>query len=116
MAIDAIPVRTDTINVTLQEIATSTGNGTAFAVEAFKTLTIEISGTSTSRTIHFEGSSVGGTYYPIMGARLSDLETNIQTTGTGEVWQFNITGLVNFRVRLSAVDGGNVSVKGRAVA
>jgi hypothetical protein len=32
------------------------------------------------------------------------------------VWQFDVTGLVNFRARIAAVAGGTVSVKGKAVA
>lgn len=47
--------------------------------------------------------------------RLSDMLLSTQTTNLNEVWQFDATGLVNFRVRLSDVAGGNVTVKGRAV-
>lgn len=103
-------------DVTLQNAATATGNGTALDVKGLKTLTVEVSGTSTSRTVIFEGASVSGTYYPITGVKLSDYTSATQTTGTGEVWQFDITGLVNVRARVSAVAGGNVSVKGKAVA
>lgn len=104
------------VDVTLQNAASAVANGTALAVGGVKTLTLEISGTSASRTIIFEGASVSGTYYPVMGTKLSDLTTATQTTGTGEVWQFDVTGLVNFRARISAVAGGNVSVRGKAVA
>jgi hypothetical protein len=105
-----------TVDVTLQNAVTSNGVGTPFSVAAYKTLTIEITGTSTSRTIAFEGSSVSGAYYPIQGVRLSDLSFGTSTTGNSEVWQFDITGLTNFRANLTAVTGGNVSVKGKAVA
>ncbi|HOM03511.1 MAG TPA: hypothetical protein PLH43_11915, partial [Acetivibrio sp.] len=40
---------------TFHNAATSTGNGTEFTVGNMKTLTIEIYGTSTSRTIEFYG-------------------------------------------------------------
>lgn len=104
-------------DVTLQDLATATGNGTPFTVGGFKVLTVEITGTSTSRTIVFEGSSVSGTYYAISGTKLTDLATANQTTGTGEVWQFDVTGLATFRARISVAPvGGNVSVKGKAVA
>lgn len=104
-------------DVTLQDQATATGNGTPFTVGGFKVLTVEITGTSTSRTIVFEGSSTSGAYYLISGTKLTDLATANQTTGTGEVWQFDVTGLVNFRARISVAPvGGNVSVKGKAVA
>lgn len=81
-----------------------------------KTLTIEIYGTSTSRTIAFIGRGPSGTDRAIMGVRLSDLATAVSTTGTGELWQFDVTGLVSVFCDLQAVAGGNVSVKGRMVA
>jgi hypothetical protein len=51
-----------------------------------------------------------------MGVRLSDLATGINTTGTAEYWQFDVTGVYQVVMDLTAVAGGNVSVKGRAVA
>lgn len=109
-------IGSSTTDFVFHDAAIAVGEGTPFDVGGYRTVTIEITGTSTSRTILFEGSSVGGTYYPIKGMRLSDLMMGAQTTGTGEVWQFEVAGLVNFRARISAVSGGNVSVKGRAVA
>jgi hypothetical protein len=105
-----------TINVTLQNAAASMGVGSPFSVGAYKTLTIEITGTSTGRTISFEGSSVSGAYYPIQGVRLSDLSFGTSTTGNNEVWTFDITGLTNFRTNITSVAGGNVTVNGKAVA
>lgn len=102
-------------NMTLQN-ATTAGNGTAFTVGSNKTLTISISGTSTSRTVVFEASDVDGNFTPFQGVRLSDLEMGIQTTGTNEKWQFEVTGITSFRARVSAIAGGNVVVKGTAVA
>lgn len=102
--------------IVFQNAVTSTGNGTTFTVGAYKTLTLEIAGTSTDRTIIFEGASVSGVYYPIMGVKLADLSMATQTTGSGEVWTFEITGLVSFRARLASIAGGNVTVKGKAVA
>lgn len=103
-------------DVTLQNAATATGNGTALAVGGLRTVTVEVTGTSTSRTIIFEGASVSGVYYAMMGVKLADFSTATQTTTNNEVWQFDVTGLVNFRTRISAVAGGNVSVKGKVVA
>lgn len=102
-------------NMTLQN-ATVAGNGTVFTVGSTKTLTISISGTSTSRTVVFEASDVDGNFTPFQGVRLSDLEMGVQTTGTNEKWQFEVTGITSFRARISAVAGGNVVVKGTAVA
>lgn len=103
-------------DVTLQNAATAAGNGTPFVVEGFKTLTIEIIGTSTSRTIFFEAASVSNISLPIQGVKLLDMSVGSSTTGNNELWQFDVTGLVSFRARLSSVAGGNVSIKGKAVA
>lgn len=104
---------------TFQNAVTTAGNGTAFGVttasKSYKTITLEITGTSTSRTVVFEGSSVSGAWYPIQGVKLSDLSMGTQTTGKDEVWQFEVTGLAAFRTRVSAVAGGNVTVKGKVV-
>lgn len=102
-------------DVTLQSDAIAAGNGSEITVGGAETATLEISGTSTSRTILFECQSVGGAWYPIQGVRLSDLSMATQTTGKDEVWQFDITGLAAFRARITAIAGGNISVKGRVV-
>ena len=103
-------------DITFQDAATGTGNGTEFSVGAYRTLTIEIYGTSTSRSVTFYGKSKSGTLRALMGVRVSDFATATSTTGTGEIWQFDITGLDYVVMDLTAVAGGNVSVKGRAVA
>lgn len=105
-----------TTTATLQNNVTTTGTGTPFTVGAYKTLTIEITGTSTSQNINFEASSISGTYYPIQGVRLSDYSMATSTTGINEVWTFDITGLQNFRANLTSVSGGNVTIQGKAVA
>ncbi|MGE7650480.1 hypothetical protein ACQKM1_22295 [Peribacillus frigoritolerans] len=111
-----MPVKSSVKDVVLHDVVTATGNGTALAVGDTKTLTIEVYGTSTSRTLVFEAAGVTGTFYPVKGIKLTDLSMDTQTTGSGELWQFDLTGVVQFRARLTAVAGGNVSVKGKAVS
>jgi hypothetical protein len=101
---------------TFQNAATTTGNGTAFVVGSYKTITVEIYGTSASRTVTFYGKSKSGTLRAIQGVRISDFTLATSTTTTGEIWQFDITGLDYVVMDLTAVAGGNVSVKGTAVA
>jgi hypothetical protein len=103
---------------TLQNAATATGNGTAIYMGAADTFKItEISGTSTSRTIVFEVSNAeNGTYSAVQGVRLSDLVMASQTSNNSEVWQIDGLAGLWFRARVSAVAGGNVTVKGKAVA
>jgi len=100
----------------LQNAVSAVGNGTAISVGNLKTLTLEIYGTSTSRTIVFEGASTSGAWYAIQGVKLQDLTTGSQTANKDELWQFDVTGLVSFRSRISAISGGNVTVKGKAVS
>lgn len=104
------------VDVSLQNAASATGNGTVLTVGGIKTVTVEIYGTCTSDTVVFEGASTSGTFYSVSGTRLSDLTVASQTTGLNEVWQFDVTGLVSFRARISAVAGGNISVIGKGVA
>lgn len=105
-----------TVEITLQNAVSSAGVGTPFVVGAYKTLTIEITGTATTRNITFEGSSISGAYYSIQGVKLTDLSFGTSTTGINEVWSFDVTGLSTFRANLTTVVGGTVSVKGKAVA
>lgn len=103
-------------DVILHDQVITTGNGTPFTVSTYKTLTIEIYGTSSSRTITFYGKSKSGTLRLLTGINMSTFTTATNTTGTGEIWQFNITGLDYVIIDVTAVAGGNVSVKGKAVA
>jgi hypothetical protein len=100
---------------TFLDAASTPTSGTIVAVEDYKTLTIEIYGTSSSRTVNFYGIGESETSRALMGVKLSDLVTGTSTTGTGELWQFDITGLVSVTIDLTAVAGGNVSVVGRLV-
>jgi hypothetical protein len=103
------------IDVVFHSNATSTGNGIEKKVGNFKTLTIEIFGTSSSRTLTFNAKMKSGTIRAITGVRLSDMSTGTSTTGTGEIWQFDITGLESVIFPLTALAGGDLSVKGRMV-
>lgn len=106
----------DVADIIFLDSVSSVTSGSVFPIGRFTTVTLEITGTSTSRTINFEGSSVSGTFYQIQGTKLSDLTLASQTSGTGELWQFTVTGLVSFRTNLTAVAGGTVTVKGKGVA
>lgn len=103
-------------DITLQTPTTSPGNGTEFDVGAFRDLTIEIYGSSTNRTIVFEAAGPSGVFKPIPGFRTLDFEMATQTTGNNESWSFDITGQKKFRAKITAVVGGNVTIKGTAVA
>jgi hypothetical protein len=87
-----------------------------YNVGSYRTLTVEIYGTSTSRTINFSSIGFSGNPYPLSGVRLSDLNVATSTTGTGEIWKFEVAGIDFIKIDVASVAGGNVSVKGRFVA
>jgi len=105
-----------TEDVTFHDAATVAADGTAFTVLGYKTLTVEITRTAGTSTIAFIGEGPSGANIALMGVNLSTLATATSTTGTGEIWQFDVTGLTSVFMDLQAVAGGNVSVKGKAVA
>ena len=105
-------------DVTFQDAATAIGNGASLTVGGLKTLTVGIAsaGGNTARTIEFHGVGPAGNDILITGAKLNDLSTGTSTTGTGEIWQFDIRGLASVYMKLTAITSGNVTVKGKAVA
>lgn len=111
-----LPTKGSFSEVTFHDAAVAIATGKALNVGAEKSLTLEIYGTSTARTLIFEAAGASGVFRPISGIKLSDLTTRSQTTNTDELWQFDITGVHQFRVNLTTVTGGNVSVKGKVVS
>ncbi len=103
-------------DIVFQSAVSAIGDGTPLTVSGVKNLTISITGTSTSRTIIFEEGDIDGNYTIIKGARRADLTLATQTTTTAEVWQFEVVGAHTFRTRISAIAGGTVTVKGKAVS
>ena len=104
-------VRTE--DVIFHDAVVAPATSTVFEVGAYKILTLEIYGTSATRTITFNYKGESGTLRLISGVKLSDFSMGTGTTGSGEVWQFDISAFKYFVVDLTAVAGGNVSVKGR---
>lgn len=108
-------------DVTLQDASTASGNGTTFApIDGNYTLTFEITGTSTSRTIVFELAGPSGQYMPITAFSVNDPTKFGQQTSGGsnsspESWQVVVPAGYAFRARISVIAGGDVTVKGKAV-
>lgn len=101
--------------VILQNNVIIPSNGITFTVNSFDKATIFITGTSTSRTIVFEGSDSEGNWYPALFAKIPDLTMSSQTTGNNEVWSIDLTDWFAIRARVSAVAGGNVRVTAKVV-
>lgn len=101
--------------VTFQNNVTAPSNGTIFTINSFDKATFFITGTSTSRTIIFEGSDGKGNWYSALATKIPDLTMAYQTTGNNEVWTIDLTDWVAIRVRVSAVVGGTVNITGKVV-
>jgi hypothetical protein len=104
--------------VTFHEAAVAAADGTAFTVGGYKTLTVEILRTATSGTIAFTAEGPSGADILISGVNLASFATATSTTGTGELWQFDITGLtkVFMDITVMVAGAGSITVKGTAVA
>jgi len=103
-------------NWIFQNNAVALGDGNILLISAgMMTLTIEITGSGTN-TVIFEGRSTeGSTYYPIAGVNLADFTVATSTSNKGCIYQLSLEGLTAFRVRVSALTSGTVSVSGTVV-
>ena len=109
--------------VTLQSNALATGNGTPYTPTSPETLTFEISGTSTSRTIVFELAGPKGVYVAHPAIKVGDTTyTAVASTTLGSdtspaSYEVDIPANYSFRARISvAPEGGDVDVSGWAVS
>lgn len=116
---NSVPVFSKYTTHIFHDTETSTSNGTQLNINSEKSLTIFTSGTSTSRTLEFKGKDIDDNIYDIVGVKINDTNfiTSINTTNINEVWYFeNIEGYTAIYINISAIAGGNVTVKGKVVA
>jgi hypothetical protein len=100
---------------TFQDAVTTAGNGTDLTITRTDKVVIEVSGTSASRTVQFFGEMPSGTFIPVYGLSLTDRTTMATSTNAEDCWEFDTTGILKLRMRVNAVSGGDVTVKGIAV-
>lgn len=108
---------------TFHDQSVISGNGNEFIVEKeisnlavidSDIMIVEITGTATSGTTYFEIKvTPDGSFFPIAGVRTSDYKLATSTTGTNEVWQFEIAPYYSVRCRVSDVSGGYITIKSR---
>lgn len=96
--------------------AIEAADGTVFTVGSYKTLVVSIKRTAGSSTVAFKGRGANGDDISIMGVNLTTLATANSTTGTGELWQFDVAGLTSVFMDVTALVTGPINVKGKAVA
>ena len=77
-------------------------------------INIEVSGTSTSFSIVFEGKGIGEEWYqiPVVNIQTMGVASTIQTKS---IYQLNLTGLTKIRTNLTNIENGNITTKGRVV-
>ena len=107
-------------NVIFHNEAIATGNGEEFSIKFNYsndlTLALDITGTATSRTLVFQAKAQNGNWINVIGYNSTDASSAITTTSTDdEIWKFDLTGYTGFRVVISAIAGGNVTVIGTVV-
>lgn len=118
LALRVINKESDVDDVVFHDAAVVAADGASLVVGGKKTLVVEILRTATSGTIAFMAEGPSGADIPLIGVNLSTLAMATSTTGTGELWQFDITGLTKVFMDITAMvaGDGSITVKGTAVA
>ncbi|MBZ5518415.1 phage portal protein [Bacillus sp. KS1] len=101
-------------DVIFHENAEEAGEGSIFSAGAWKKLLVEITGTAESGHVAFWGRSISGKNVPIRGIRSEDGTSAAGTSGTEEVWSFDIAGFKEIIMEIKSISGGSLSVKGTA--
>lgn len=101
-------------DVIFHENAAEAGEGSIFSAGAWKKLLVEITGTAESGHVAFWGRSISGKNVPIRGIRSDDGASAAGTSGTEEVWSFDIAGFKEIVMEIKSISGGSLSVKGTA--
>lgn len=98
-------------DVTLQNAATGTGNGTVLTTTGYGTAIIQVTGTFVA-TITFEGTADGSNYQSISATQIgtSTIATTATTTG---IFRLSVSGITSIRARISAYTSGSVTAIGR---
>ena len=79
------------------------------------TVTVFITGNSTSRTIVFEGMDGEGNWWSMPAFKLPNYDLANQTTGNNESWELDLANYVAVKCRVSSVAGGYVRITARVV-
>lgn len=101
-------------DVIFHENAAEAGEGSIFSAGAWKKLLVEITGTAESGHVAFWGRSISGKNVSIRGIRSDDGTSAAGTSGTEEVWSFDIAGFKEIVMEIKSISGGSLSVKGTA--
>jgi len=101
-------------SVTFQDAVTGVANGTALDVGGLVAVSIQVEGV-VGETITFEGTVDGSTWYAVQAVNVTN--GTVATTATADgLYLAPVTGLDQFRCRISTADSGTVTVIGRGLA
>ena len=100
---------------TFHDAATVAADGTDMDVAGLNTVSVQISGTSTTRTILFKHSVDNTNFLDIIGMDIATLSPSVSTTSTGKTFMFDVRGISKLRIDLEAVASGNVTIKGLGI-
>jgi hypothetical protein len=98
-------------DVTMQNAATATGNGTVLTTTGYGTAVVQVTGTFVG-TITFEGSVDGTNYHAISATQMGTTTIATTATTTG-IYRTSVSGLTNIRARVSAYTSGSITAVGR---
>lgn len=102
------------VTATFQSAVAAPGNGTPLAVDLYTAVAVQVTITNTA-TVTFEATSDGTTWVSRACTSVADTIGSLVTTATASgVYQCNIAGMQQFRVRVSAYTSGTVTATGRA--
>jgi hypothetical protein len=96
------------------EISSTPASATEIEIGTINSIKIEISGTSTSRTVTFGAKLTSESdAVSIMGCNLSTYALATSTSGvSAELWEFdNLPGLYSLVITPTVISGGNLTVK-----
>ena len=101
-------------------LATATATGEEYNIkfnyDNDLVMVVSIGGTATSRTLVFQAKDDNGNWVNVLGYNATDATSAITTTSiANEIWKLDLTGFAGFRVSITAIAGGNVSVTGKVV-
>jgi len=101
------------VNHTFQSAAVANANGTALGVGGLPAVGVQVEGITTA-TVTFEGTIDGSTWYAIQAVTLTNGTIATSTAADG-LFMVPVTGLDQFRCRISGYSAGTITVSGKAV-
>ena len=92
-----------------------TGNSPALNIYGdYEKMNIEVSGTATSHTLIFEAQGIDDSWVEIGVVNLTTGAT-VKDIAVKGLLRLDLTGFIKVRAKITAVAGGNLTVKGRVV-